>query len=86
MKSEELFQLDHVLYTSKTTGRQEGGMQPMKPDEPWNKVSPHLVEILTGLRRQREELGSVADELIDLFREHGVTLPPDIEGEQTSRP
>jgi hypothetical protein len=49
-------------------------------DETLSKVPPHLLEILAGLQRQREELGSVADELIDLFRAHGVTLPPDAEG------
>lgn len=61
-------------------------MQSLNSDDTLNKVSPHLLDILNGLRRQREELGSVADELIDLFREHGVTLPPDAEGEHPTTP
>ena len=42
------------------------------------EVSPSLKELLAGLQRQREELGSVADELLSLFQEHGVALPPEI--------
>lgn len=49
-------------------------------------IPAHLLDILAGLERQREELGSVADELIDLFRAHGVSLPPDVPGEKTLNP
>jgi len=51
-----------------------------------SEVSTRLKDILAGLLRQREELGSVADELIALFRAHGVTLPPDAEGGPTLSP
>ena len=34
-------------------------------------------DLLEGLEALREELGSVADELILLLREAGVTPPPD---------
>jgi|GEM_PF-4210637 len=33
---------------------------------------PHAPRILSGLWRQREELGAIADELIELFRRHGM--------------
>ena len=75
-----------VLYTSKTMGRQEVEMESDRLIEPLPRVSPRLLEILSGLRRQRDELGSVADELIDLFRAHGVTLPPEGEGEPRVNP
>ena len=61
-------------------------MQSFSTDETLSNVSPHLLDILTGLQRQREELGSVADELIDLFREHGVALPHETEGEAPVKP
>lgn len=32
--------------------------------------------LLAGLERQKEELGPIADELIDLFRHLGVAQPP----------
>ncbi len=51
-------------------------------DEPISRVTSQLIDILSGLQRQREELGSVADELLDLFRAHGVTLPPEPGGKR----
>jgi hypothetical protein len=35
-----------------------------------------LASIMAGLERQKEELGPIADELIDLFRYLGVDMPP----------
>lgn len=35
--------------------------------------------LLNGLFQQREELGLIADELLDLFRYHGLTPPQDEE-------
>jgi len=35
-----------------------------------------IINILTGLERQKEELGPIADELIELFRHLGVGKPP----------
>lgn len=61
-------------------------MQWLATDETLSNVSPPLLDILTGLQRQREELGTVADELIDLFREHGVALPPETGGELPVKP
>jgi hypothetical protein len=55
-------------------------------DETMSRIPPRLLELLSGLQRQREELGSVADELIDLFRAHGIALPPDFEGERHINP
>lgn len=34
-----------------------------------------LVHLLAGLERQREDLGPIADELIDLLRKQEVDLP-----------
>ncbi len=36
--------------------------------------------LLTGLWQQREELGLIADELLDIFRSHGMTPPQDTHG------
>jgi len=35
-----------------------------------------LAHLLAGLERQKEELGPIADELIDLLHRLGVDLPP----------
>jgi hypothetical protein len=37
----------------------------------------HIEKILVGLWQQREELGLVADELLDLFRVYGMSPPAD---------
>lgn len=39
----------------------------------------HVEKILVGLWQQREELGLVADELLDLFRVYGMSPPPEEE-------
>jgi hypothetical protein len=36
--------------------------------------------LLSGLWQQREELGLIADELLDIFRRNGLTPPQDEEG------
>jgi len=40
-------------------------------------LPPPVERLLTGLWQQREELGLIADELLDLFRQHGLTPPQD---------
>lgn len=35
-----------------------------------------LAHLLAGLERQKEELGPIADELIDLLHRLGVEIPP----------
>ncbi|NTV93831.1 MAG: hypothetical protein HGA75_00235 [Thiobacillus sp.] len=43
-----------------------------------NQALPPPVErLLTGLWQQREELGLIADELLAIFRSHGMTPPQD---------
>lgn len=42
-------------------------------------LSPPVERLLTGLWRQREELGLIADELLAIFRSHGLTPPQDEE-------
>ncbi len=42
------------------------------PENGLEPSPPHAPRILSGLWRQREELGLIADELIELFRRHGV--------------
>lgn len=34
-----------------------------------------LAHLLAGLERQKEELGPIADELIELLRRYGVEIP-----------
>jgi hypothetical protein len=36
-----------------------------------------LERLLTGLWHQRAELGLIAEELLDIFRRHGLTPPVD---------
>lgn len=49
---------------------------------PDNKETSAPVErLLTGLVQQRDELGGIADELLDLFRRHGLTPPQDPENQ-----
>gem|GEM_PF-4394451 len=57
-----------------------------KNNESGYQVSTSLKELLAGLQRQREELGSVADEILELFERSGVRLPPDQEGEHSLNP
>jgi hypothetical protein len=40
-------------------------------------LPPPVERLLSGLWRQREELGLIADELLDLFRQHGLKPPQD---------
>jgi len=54
----------------------------MVPDAPQAALPPsanthEAAALLEGLEALREELGSVAEELIFLLREAGVTPPPD---------
>lgn len=54
----------------------------MVPDVPQVAVAlpadpNEAADLLEGLEALREELGSVADELIELLRQAGVTPPPD---------
>jgi len=43
-----------------------------------NKDLPSSVErLLNGLWQQREELGLIADELLEIFRRHGLSPPQD---------
>jgi len=54
----------------------------MVPDVPQAALPPsadthEAADLLEGLEALREELGSVADELILLLREAGVTPPQD---------
>jgi len=42
----------------------------------------HIKKILIGLWQQREELGLVADELLDLFRVYGMSPPEGNERDQ----
>ena len=54
----------------------------MVPDVPHAALSPsadlnEAADLLEGLEALREELGSVADELIVLLRQAGVTPPQD---------
>ena len=51
---------------------------------PEGEVSQHSQELplsverlLNGLFQQREELGLIADELLNIFRYHGLTPPQD---------
>jgi Fe2+ or Zn2+ uptake regulation protein len=44
------------------------------------RPSAQVEKILKGLWRQREELGIVAEELLELFRAAGLTPPPDDDG------
>lgn len=53
----------------------EYGMADVQTEPP-----PPIKQILIGLWQQREELGLVADELLELFRAYGMTPPLD-EGE-----
>ncbi len=43
-------------------------------------LPPSIERLLNGLWQQREELGLLADELLDIFRRHGLTPPGDDEG------
>lgn len=36
---------------------------------------PHAHKLLLGLWRQREELGLIAEELLELFQRHGLPAP-----------
>jgi len=48
---------------------------PRTPDPgDWN--STEVASILSGLERQKEELGPIAEELIDLLHHLGVGKPP----------
>lgn len=47
------------------------------PTEP--VVSPPVERLLIGLWQQREDLGLIADELLAIFRRHGLTPPKDKE-------
>ena len=54
----------------------------MVPDAPQAVLPPsanthEAADLLEGLEALREELGSVAEDLILLLREAGVTPPPD---------
>lgn len=40
-------------------------------------MPPPVERLLVGLWQQREELGLIADELLDIFRRHGLTPPQD---------
>lgn len=40
-------------------------------------VPPPVERLLTGLWRQREDLGLIADELLDIFKRHGLEPPRD---------
>ncbi len=42
-------------------------------------IAPPVEKLLTGLWRQREELGLIADELLDIFRRKGFAPPVDKE-------
>lgn len=42
-------------------------------------LSPPVERLLIGLWQQREELGLIADELLAIFRSHGLTPPQDDE-------
>lgn len=45
-----------------------------------NHSSGEVAQLLLGLERQKEELGPIADELLDLFHRLGVAKsPPDDE-------
>jgi hypothetical protein len=49
-----------------------------------NQDLPISVErLLNGLFQQREELGLIADELLNIFRYHGLTPPQDEEEDQS---
>ena len=39
-------------------------------------VAQEISQLLQGLERQKEELGPIADELLDLFHSLGVTESP----------
>lgn len=75
-----------MCYTQVKQREKEEEMVTESFDNNRQGIPAHLLDILAGLQRQREELGSVADELIDLFRAHGVSLPPDVPGEKTLNP
>ncbi|MBT9612079.1 MAG: hypothetical protein IV108_02305 [Burkholderiales bacterium] len=54
----------------------------MVPDVPQAALPPttdinEAADLLEGLEVLREELGSIADELIELLRQAGVTPPQD---------
>lgn len=55
----------------------------MNPDP--EQISPDqgspspVDQLLTGLWQQREELGLIADELLAIFRSHGINPPRDEE-------
>ncbi len=77
----------HVLYTETALFQYlESIMALEKNNESGYQVSTSLKELLAGLQRQREELGSVADEILELFERSGVRLPPDQEGEHSLNP
>ena len=53
----------------------------MSPDDEiksgsWDESLP-LERLLDGLWQQREELGLIADELLDIFKRYGLTPPQD---------
>ncbi|MFA5082827.1 MAG: hypothetical protein WC474_09805 [Hydrogenophilaceae bacterium] len=55
-------------------------MDPGPEAPPSNQVvSPPVERLLIGLWQQREELGLIADELLAIFRSHGLTPPQDEE-------
>jgi hypothetical protein len=39
-------------------------------------IDDRIANLLIGLERQKEELGPIADELIELLRHMGATAPP----------
>ena len=55
----------------------------MTPDPEYHEVTPPIptpvARLLNGLWQQREELGLIADELLAIFRQHGLTPPLDEE-------
>ena len=53
-------------------------MDPTKVEaSPVLDMPPPVARLLIGLLQQREELGLIADELLDIFRRNGYALPPD---------
>ena len=51
---------------------QKGDSPPGNPEVPLS-----VDRLLNGLWQQREELGLIADELLDIFKRHGLTPPQD---------
>jgi hypothetical protein len=49
------------------------------PTRSGQDLTPSVERLLTGLWKQREELGLIADELLAIFRRYGLTPPKDEE-------